>query len=278
MTLSSALTVTVIVGVLLTSLKAGDLVLRPHQQQWLLAKLEDATLWLDYRRPIAWYRSLLSPIVLELAALVATFATYTVVFSWARISVPTLLDSQQFGGIVALVLFFPMIRYAHRLSTIMLAMMAGKKDEYHGRTYGPGLFLVRSTEAIATLLAGFVVAVVLAYCIQLFPLIGLQQITFGIYPELLALAVISAFPFAMEVIAIAIVFALVSSLIALIGVAHVALIFVRGLCWRIIEYNKGAWAAIVVIVTVILGIWQLSLPSEEYPSKNPVSHGETGPS
>lgn len=42
-----------------------------------------------------------------------------------------------------------------------------------------------------------------------------------------------------------------------IWMAHWFLIFCRALVWRIVEYNKGAWAAITLLVTVVAGFVSL---------------------
>jgi hypothetical protein len=42
-----------------------------------------------------------------------------------------------------------------------------------------------------------------------------------------------------------------------IVIAHWLLIFFRALVWRIVEYNKGAWAAITLLITVVAGFASL---------------------
>ena len=45
----------------------------------------------------------------------------------------------------------------------------------------------------------------------------------------------------------------------LIFLARITLPFARELMWRIVEYNKGAWAAITLCVTVILALQEIAL-------------------
>jgi hypothetical protein len=46
---------------------------------------------------------------------------------------------------------------------------------------------------------------------------------------------------------------------ALALLAHVLLRLLEAIAWRVVEYQKGAWAAVVAIATVILGMIDLYL-------------------
>src|SRR5207302_8046139 len=49
-----------IVGLILNFVKAGDLVLRPHQLKWFQDRFEHLTLWLDFTKPLKALKSLTS--------------------------------------------------------------------------------------------------------------------------------------------------------------------------------------------------------------------------
>ncbi len=56
------------------------------------------------------------------------------------------------------------------------------------------------------------------------------------------------------------------SLITLIAIVSISLIdvclkFLKGIAWRIVEYDKGPLAAIILIATVVLGIYLQSVKS-----------------
>lgn len=56
---------------------------------------------------------------------------------------------------------------------------------------------------------------------------------------------------------------LLTLILTLLGLAvtslHIAIEFLRAMMWRIVTYGKGAWAAVWLLVTIALGIFELVL-------------------
>jgi hypothetical protein len=281
-TLSSALDAAFLIALLTLLVKAGDFLLRPHQQRCVQSKMETATLWLDYRRPALWYAKIVNKPVVRLVGLIATVGIYALAYMIAHQA-----GSEGFAlyanPIVIGVILLPLLmaqRIAGRLGRVMHGVMAGEKDEHYGRAYGPKLFFLRSLEAIAVLSIASVIVVGIAGAV----LYGVQSLVldrgFELGPELLVLISIVAFPFAIEAVTATLIFVVVCSLIGLIATCHVALIAIRAVCWRIVEYNKGAWAAILVIVTVMLGVLDASQRSASDKAKSsslPAPSASAGP-
>jgi hypothetical protein len=44
----------------------------------------------------------------------------------------------------------------------------------------------------------------------------------------------------------------------LLFVVSAAVAIVRAVSWRVAEYDKGAWAALVLITTILLGVFELA--------------------
>jgi hypothetical protein len=280
-TLLNALDAAFLIALLTLLVKAGDFLLRPHQQQWVQSSFETATLWLDYRRPALWYTKIVNKTVVRLVGLIATVGIYALAFMiahQARSEGFVLYANPIVIGAILVVLLMSQ-RTAGRLGRVMHGVMAGEKDEHDGRAYGPHLFFLRSLEAIAVLSIASVIVIGIAGAV----LFGVQSMLdhgFELGPESLVLISIVAFPFAIEAVTAVLIFVVVCSLTGLIATCHVALIAVRAVCWRIVEYNKGAWAAILVIVTVILGVLDASQQSASDKAKSsslPASSASAGP-
>jgi hypothetical protein len=54
--LKYVLQILLVVGVFINLVKGADLILRPHQQKWLQEQFESLALWLDYTRPLRFYK------------------------------------------------------------------------------------------------------------------------------------------------------------------------------------------------------------------------------
>jgi hypothetical protein len=56
---------------------------------------------------------------------------------------------------------------------------------------------------------------------------------------------------------------LLTLLLTLLGSAvtglHVAIELLRAMMWRIVTYGKGAWAALWLLATVALGVFELAM-------------------
>lgn len=221
--LDTATTISVIAAVT----KLGDLVLDSSQQARLQKYLDKLTLSLIDLSKLSWY-----PYLRNLKVVVALFILGFAIQEYVFLKYPGLLTINPFLDSVRFV-----------VGLVVFAMLARKAS------------LASSTKRfIFSLLPGFAA----------FPIFGAILFIFGEIRDLLKsdsffgfVMIMVAFPLALALLAL-----LISSagFIAMLTVGVLAfacyclIVFIRGLMWRIVSYSKGAWAAILFMVTGLLGI------------------------
>lgn len=228
-------------GVLVQLTKLTDLLMRPHQQRWIQRSAEMITLRLAYLKPLQLYPRLVKKksalvfvVVLELV-LVVTIVLGSMHELFLGDRHPT--GWNYFAtilGSIALLIVAPLalVRYLNQVMDWLFS-----RDRFVS-------FLVRF---IALAIAGYVVcsglvtfygATIVESETPLGPIMGLLLLFVGT-TLFLTLA------------------ALGTTIILLQIILTVTTIFVGGvrfLAWRIVEYNKGAWAAISLLLTILVGI------------------------
>lgn len=256
------------VSLALTVMTSAGLVLRPHQRKLVDAKLEIVTLWLDYRRPIDWLRQqsfrgqfnkllLLGIVQLgvvcvvilnrldynrfvagaftasENASVVLTVLIASVVM-WSLIILILRLIPLKWGFWIVVIGSMPSVGFLWRiLSTYHISLASLVSYAEKGRltcTFSPEFSRLICGESPWTL-GGFLVS---------FALLILAEAALVL--ALLSEAVIGA------ILIAGVLFA-----------AEFTLSIARSIMWRVVEYEKGAFAALLVLATMLLGILKLYL-------------------
>lgn len=278
--MSRTIEVLLIIGIFVNLIKGADLVLRPHQQKWLQLKCDSLALWLDYTRPLKWYEAKQGG---KKLLIIFDWLFGSILFLggyWLERKRIYLVLAAAFSLLVVngirtvsnevkfqewLIKHITMEHYPihspfdyflklNRWIEIRVNQWLFKSDSISDYLLRPlvvcllGVFSVASMLGILRLLFYFRVhffstsssseATPLFYpvamlCGGLAVLIGM--LTFEIIPTAIGCVFILAFTL------------LLLSLESLLQVG-------RAIVWRIAEYSKGAFAAILLLVTVLLGV------------------------
>jgi hypothetical protein len=279
-----AIEILLVLGVLVNLIKGADLLLRPHQQKWLQTKCDTLALWLDYRRPLQWYmRPDIAKKTFWLSAtmLIVTGSVLTFV-NWGKDGLP-------------FAIIFGVLGVCYTLSKFLNVDKEPEADSQsppknRWQAYGTQLekdlkeWLWRSPSVITLLSRQLLLAIagllsqLLAMSILFTLLIALSSSV----PSWISLSCAAVFLVAVYYrrpawalhkafvdVGGPVAFALVFTILLIIG--ELILKVLRAFMWRIAEYNKGAFAAIVLIVTIALGVTEFYLKFQPPAPTNPVA-------
>jgi len=233
-------------GMLVQLTKLTDMILRPHQQEWIQSSAEAITLHLAYFKPMKWY----SRLVRKKPAIF-----FVIIVEMALVLTIVLSSMHE--------LFF-----ADRHPT---------GENYFATIFGSMVLLALAPIALASYLNQamdwlFLHNHFLSFLIRFIPLAALNYLAcFGLFIFHGAVIVENGTSHA-PIISLALLFTGVSifwTLLAL-GITVVLLEVILTLCtmlvgairflaWRVVEYNKGAWAAISLLLTTIIGLVDIFL-------------------
>ncbi len=245
-----------LIGVLACFLKGSDLILRPHQQKWVHDKAESLTLWLaDYQGPLRWCQNVPSYETLLTGAIFVTGMLFIGYCDYLHPLIRPLVQRQPLGApLAALVAIFAM-KKAHDFGSLMIADMAGKNDAAKDGTLTIKMFGMRSAKAIA-ITGGFVALFFVGNYALLTALLN-EDLSFD--EDHALIAALASWPIASEFLTITGLAAVVALMVASMALLHVAVLICRAVCWRLVEHKHGAWSAIVLVLTIILGIAEVYL-------------------
>ena len=233
--------VLLIVGLILNFVKAGDLILRPHQLKWFQDKVEHMTLWLDFTKPLKALKTLtgddgrLALLVLGYVPAIFFFAVTQAIqpsepkgislFTYLNFGILILLIKKGLpitrwlvgdGRITSFLKRFMLLSIGQLVALVCLVLSVrstGYLSDHSNEHFLLGaLFVVDILVAVALVLLN------LAY----------STIWLACFLTIIASSFLLMFELLLK--------------------------FARGIAWRIVEYNKGAFAAIILIVTVALGL------------------------
>ena len=233
--------VLLIVGLILNFVKAGDLILRPHQLKWFQDRFEHLTLWLDFTKPLKALKTLTSDDG-RLALLMLAYVPAIVFFAATQaLQTPepkgvSLITYLNFGILIFLI--------KRGLPVTSWLLGDGRVSSFLKR------FLVLSIGQLAALVPLVLSGLSTAYLSDHSKEHLLLGVLFVV--DALVLFALVLLNLVYSTIWLACFLTIVASSILLI--LEMLLKFARGIAWRIVEYNKGAFAAIVLIVTVALGL------------------------
>lgn len=240
------------IGIFANLVKGGDLLLRKGQKEWLQDRFETFTLWLDEVRPVMWFGALCRP------RPAAVWTTLIVLFLLVS---PTIT----YGGALALLLDLWLNTGRNILSAnkpvymflligllvavpvcVLLLWRACPRlvrwlvgTGHGGRFFGRLLILYPTSVVIF----GFF------YAISLFAkdIVVIRYTLALVWPSLLPVFVLNASGVTLV------------SLLVLLWCLRVGVAVLSGLCWRIVEYDKGVFPALLLIATVALGLYRVFL-------------------
>ena len=245
------------ISLLLTLMKGVDLTLRPHQQKWLQDKLETLTLKLNYANVFKWYSKNLSSLMIKFTGVLSLL----IVASFLHEAVNRIFATTIASNFILFLSTFGLAIFINfRTKPIQVGSfnyIGGKDVRENNKNYSLAMYTKRSLR------------VLLSYLRMISLILGLYY--FGIYAldkfylkqnlPVFLFSLISSFPVTIDFLGILISLLLILLLSGIVGILHLLLRLIEAICWRIVEYNKGALAAINVIITVVLGVTELYLKS-----------------
>jgi hypothetical protein len=235
-----------VLGIVANLLNLGDFLLRPSQKESFQRHIETAVLWLDYTRPMAWVRRLGNMPAYWLFP-IGLFTGYV---GW---SLMNSIWATNFGRMLGYFMFissFFIVVLAHRWRYANVIFNYVTSD---GKV---STFLWRSI-GLSTL--SFSISVAAAYGFYLIEKSG------NLWLNLISLGYLAiCLYFARSILTLSISIPAIVFMVYimfLLFIMESILIFTRAICWRIVEFSKGAWAAVILLATVAIGLSKLLLSS-----------------
>lgn len=259
------------IGILVNLIKGADLILRPHQQKWLQDKFETLTLRLSDTKPLTWFGHITNPVFFWVLALITGFPL-AYALGQPLLFANSLRDLSFYTGLILLSL--SSINKANTYAKGFISYIGGTRDKKKGTSYSFWTFIKRFLRVSLSLiilcsLIGFAMYILSSLWLHFSP--HSKPVP---KLELLRISFIPAWPFIFHFLNILTVCSLIILAAGLLLVTEILLIFIRAVCWRIAEYNKGAFSAIILIVTVSLGVAEFYLKYQP-PSPAPASASQT---
>jgi hypothetical protein len=256
--LTRTLQLLLIAGILVNLVKGAELILRPHQEKWLQYKWESMTLWLHYSKPINWF--------FQSGKITQFFwISYALFFPVILVLALALLPELKWRYWIGVILCFLMTGGLFLYSVIM----KNKEDDVYqlkiqqklinwfseGRTTRQYIFRL-------LLLATLTVVLIFLTYVSIIGLIRLKVASpwaFFVIIMFLVMPVVRLHGAYLVIINLGITSLTTLGLSLILLVAEFLLRILRGIAWRIAEYNKGAFAAIILVATALLGIIEFYL-------------------
>jgi hypothetical protein len=251
----------VIVGVFLSMLNLGEWLLRPHQKKAFEQNMESLTLTLHYTRPISWFSrlgerrfALAWTIISALFFFFAGFnmlggALIFLVETWrntlaaqSRI-IPVIVGNVTQDSVLWVVYAYFAITLPVILATFYL--LGQRITTYFSSSGRTALFIGRILGVYAATAAFAFTA-----------MIGAIYFGRSLWYAFIGIPLLVVMPIPIVVVEIGL---LMISLMLVLAVFEFILKLLRAVCWRIVEYSKGAWAAVIAILTAALGIYKVFL-------------------
>lgn len=293
-----------VIGVLVNLIKGADLILRPHQQKWLQDKFDTLALRLDYTKPLDWYDDRIIKkvyaavtVILIVGGSLSFLSLGWFHWIWGGIAILFVLSTIQ--SMITAPFETEVTNQEFRRS--VLERM--KKEEWDSKDD----FFWHKSKLIEMKLADWVTGsktvsqhlyrpLLMVLVSQTIYIVSISTILipynlvrryFGVDIEsnltlvisILVLAVLGNFirskikPLTSVLSPVAKVGS-ISFFIFLVSLfiitAEFTVKILRGIVWRIAEHNKGAFAAIVLIITIALGVAEFYLKYQPTKTTAPV--------
>lgn len=264
--MSRTVEILLIIGILVNIIKGAELILRPHQQRWLQANFETLVLWFDYTKPFDWFikregaKKIYRP---EYAAIFPFCIGMGIVFN-------VITRFGWYWWVILIILFFIYLTVNDvrglnpgEYSEDNIPALLSAKVEFRliGWLFGSRSVRQQFIRHLIVITAG-TIAFFLYYTIQ--HMIPVQRNVIPIVLVSLIWGLLSLPIIAIVMFGILSLSMLIFSFLCLI--IELLLRIIRGVAWRIAEYHKGAFAAIILIITVALGLTEFYLNFQPPPT------------
>lgn len=289
-----------VIGILVNLIKGADLILRPHQQKWVQDKFESLVLWFDYTKPFDWYKS--NSGARETYGLILSVIPAIFIF---RFALPKNYPS------LVLIIFVSAIILLARHPTAPQNNNEEAIKDYEENFYKTVSTPEEHKEPIRKAEARlarwlFSCNTTGQYLIRPFLLTCIGGTAFSLVYGFIHLADTSYrymasvinpgwgwLKYSLIFLILLICFRVIRYFAGFVFLGFVCLcIFIftlilitteallkiaRGITWRIVEYNKGAFAAIILIATIALGVTEFYLKYQPPPSAPVISNSSPTP-
>ena len=264
------------ITVLMHLIKGGDMFLREHQKKKIQEYFDAAAIHLDDLRPLSWFQKISSSgfvacfivISVPLAAY-GLFFTYSagmnrLIASLAGMMNGTLLFI--FKGILFLgnlMLSLVLLGIGVYCTHEIVEWLLGDDPRF---TAFLRRFLIFAVGGGVSLLLIHILVSSLTYVFVVLPLPetvpGRTWVNFMFSRE--GMVVMAAYSSKAAIVYLVYAMPLVVSIFIILSqtvllIAELVVGAARAICWRIVEYNKGAWSAILALLTIVLGLVELRL-------------------
>lgn len=252
--------IALIIGVILNLSKGADLILLPKQKEWVQEKFENLTIWLDDIKPISWFQvfTTLKAQKIFLIIGIIEFLLIPVIAYFFQDPFPTEAKSFQGFQIVALLIGFATLPFArNKMGLIITGWLVKHKSSIK--------FIFRFIIFIVVGYLFFIIYQIIAMGIVY--LISSEPTYFGAFSKIFEFSSIESklirgsillvWPIFTLFFVIAQTFGLLVYITIFIYLIELILRVLRGVFWRLVEYNKGAFSAVILVVTIVLSIYKL---------------------
>jgi hypothetical protein len=241
-----------VIGVLTNLVKGGDLLLRKTQKEWLQERFEVLTLRLDDIRPVSWFAALSRPRPAAVWSAFSALFVFVAPISALGGALAFLLDlwimsAQNILAVdapprlalgVGLLVAVPVSALVlWKLGPGLVRTLVGTG---HGGRFFGRLFILYLTSAAA--FGAFYGASVLAKDIA-----SARHVMAVLWPLLLSAFVLNAAGL------------LLVTVLFFLWILRLLFSAANAVCWRIAEYDRGVFAALLLIVTAGLGLYRVLL-------------------
>lgn len=252
-----------VISVLVSLLNLGDWILRPSQKKVVDGALETLTLKLEYTRPIGWFGRLAEPKV----------ARRWTVFCGLFFFLFFVLSASPGAKGGALALLYDLWT---RTTVLQLRVAAPLVNAGHPEVvFGIVFAGLAASSIIAILVLGRIgprLTARLATPAKFWPYFGKMLLLYGLSALFMFVSSLGAehagdqwwyLPIGLPIwllqlvpVVLCTVALLMFTLVPVFGVLELLLKLARGIAWRIVEYSKGPWAAVILLATVSLGVYK----------------------
>lgn len=274
-----AIEILLIVGIFVNLIKGGELILRPHQQKWLQDKFETFVLMLDYTKPLEWYINKSRKKVFWISGWSIGLGLYGLAGA--------VIQPKRYGGLTFKISFdnlktfiaASLILLVFSFTKYVLSKNSDESDEINSivaRLQKPlnewltddesvggqisRLLFVGITASIFVIITG---ALLVFYIDNVFFATAAHDDTVLFLLAMAGVVIIGSIVWIGVRFAIGVLIFMILFLSMLF--TELLLKLLRGLTWRIAEYNKGAFAALVLVATALLGVAEFYVRFKNYP-------------
>lgn len=262
-----------ILGASLSVLKGADLLLREHQRRWLQQRFEFLTLWLEYLRPLPWFQR----VPFSFWATLGLFVTLTVAVLAVVVAFLTgagTIAVFESNWLLQVLIHGPLFL----LSTggaVLWSYITLHQVLDDGRTFRDFLVRFVTILGLSVLLHALNGVGTYGYHRLFAWLFGYEVV--GVTDRSLlhfyvtwsglgaTLTSLDGFNVLIGATVTVIVGLLVIVLQMVLLLLEGLVALLRAIAWRVAEYQKGVWAALVLLITISLGIAELYLRAGDSP-------------